>query len=101
MDTVLFAAICTQQPIRPFHSLSARCISSFAKQFKSKERVMPEIIVHALNGPSVEQKRALIRDLTDAVVRNYNVDADSVTINIVEFVRENKARGGVLLTDKA
>lgn len=62
---------------------------------------MPEIIVHALSGPSVEQKQALIKELTDAVVRNYNVDADSVTINIVEFVRENKARGGVLLTDKA
>jgi 4-oxalocrotonate tautomerase len=62
---------------------------------------MPEIVVHALEGRSVEQKRALIRDLTDAVVRNYNVDASTVTINIVESTRENKARGGVLFIDTA
>jgi 4-oxalocrotonate tautomerase len=62
---------------------------------------MPEIVVHALDGRSVEQKRALIKDLTDAVVRSYNVDASTVTINIVESARENKARGGVLFSDMA
>jgi 4-oxalocrotonate tautomerase len=62
---------------------------------------MPEIVVHALEGRSVEQKRALIKDLTDAVVRNYNVDAGTVTINIVESARENKAKGGVLFSDMA
>jgi 4-oxalocrotonate tautomerase len=62
---------------------------------------MPEIVVHALDGRSVEQKRALIKDLTDAVVRNYGVDAGTVTINIVESAKENKARGGVLFSDMA
>jgi 4-oxalocrotonate tautomerase len=61
---------------------------------------MPEIVVHALEGRSVEQKRALIKDLTDAVVRNYDVDASTVTINIVELARENKARDGVLFSDR-
>jgi 4-oxalocrotonate tautomerase len=59
---------------------------------------MPEIVVHELDGRSVEQKRALIKDLTDAVARNYNVDVSTVTINIVESIRESKARGGVLFS---
>jgi len=43
----------------------------------------------------------LIKELTEAVVRNYNVDASTVTINIVESARTNKARGGVLFSDMA
>jgi hypothetical protein len=35
------------------------------------------------------------------VVRNYDVDANTVTINIVESATQNKARGGVLFSDKA
>src|SRR5262249_22485786 len=73
----------------------------FCKTIQSKEGLMPEIVVHALDGRTIEQKRALIKDLTDAMVRNYNVDASTVTINIVESVRENKARGGTLFSDMA
>jgi 4-oxalocrotonate tautomerase len=73
----------------------------FCKVVRSTEGLMPEIVVHALDGRSVEQKRALIKDLTDAVVRNYGVDAGTVTINIVESAKENKARGGVLFSDMA
>jgi 4-oxalocrotonate tautomerase len=60
---------------------------------------MPEITVHALGGRSVEQKRSLIKDLTNAVVNNFDVAPDTVTINIVETPRENKARGGRLFSD--
>jgi 4-oxalocrotonate tautomerase len=60
---------------------------------------MPEIVVHAIEGRSIEQKRGLIKDLTDAVVKHYDVDASTVTINIVESARENKARGGRLFSD--
>jgi 4-oxalocrotonate tautomerase len=60
---------------------------------------MPEIVVHALDGRSIEKKRALIKNLTGAVVKNDDVDASTVTINIVESARENKARGGVLFSD--
>jgi hypothetical protein len=35
----------------------------FCKTVQSKEGLMPEIVVHALEGRSVEQKRALIKDL--------------------------------------
>jgi 4-oxalocrotonate tautomerase len=68
-------------------------------QPQSQEDVMPEIVFYALGGRSVEQKRALIKDFTDAVVKNYNVDAGSVTVTIVESAKEDKAKGGVLFSD--
>jgi 4-oxalocrotonate tautomerase len=60
---------------------------------------MPEIVFYALGGRSTEQKRALIKDFTDAVVKNYNVDASAVTVTIVESAKEDKAKGGVLFSD--
>jgi 4-oxalocrotonate tautomerase len=66
-----------------------------------KEGAMPEIVFYALGGRSVEQKRALIKDFTDAVVKNYGVDASSVTITIVESTKDDKAKGGVLFSDMA
>ena len=60
---------------------------------------MPEIYVHAVKGRTLEQKRALIKDFTDAVVKNYQVDPSAVTITIVESAREDKAKGGVLFSD--
>ena len=46
---------------------------------------MPEIYVHAVEGRTLDQKRALVRDITAAVVKNFNVPADSVMVEIVEF----------------
>jgi 4-oxalocrotonate tautomerase len=63
--------------------------------------MMPEIVVYALGGRSTDQKRALCKDLTDAMVKNYNVGADAVTITIVESVKDDKAKGGVLFSDMA
>jgi 4-oxalocrotonate tautomerase len=60
---------------------------------------MPEIVFYGLGDRSVEQKRIMIKELTDVVVRNCNVAADTVTINIVELTGENKARGGLLFSD--
>jgi len=39
---------------------------------------MPEVYVHAVEGRSKDQKRALIKDITDAVVKNFGVTADAV-----------------------
>lgn len=55
---------------------------------------MPEIYIHAVEGRSLDQKRALVRDITAAVVRNFNVTADSVMVQIIESSKENKAKGG-------
>ncbi len=61
---------------------------------------MPEIYVHAVEGRSVEQKRALAREITDAVVRNFGVTADRVLVEFVENAPHNKAKGGVLFSDR-
>jgi 4-oxalocrotonate tautomerase len=68
---------------------------------QSQEGLMPEVVFYALGGRSIEQKRALIKDFTDAVVKNYKVDPSAVTITIVESAKEDKAKGGVLFSDMA
>ncbi len=60
---------------------------------------MPEVYVHAIEGRSKDQKRALIKDITDAVVKNFSVPADAVVIEIVESDPTSKAKGGVLFSD--
>jgi len=61
---------------------------------------MPEVYIHAIEGRTKEQKRALIKDITDAVVKNFDVTADAVLVEIVETSRENKAQGGVLFSER-
>jgi 4-oxalocrotonate tautomerase len=61
---------------------------------------MPEVYVHAVAGRSPEQKRALVKDITEAVVKNFNVGADAVMVEIVETAKENKAKGGVLFSER-
>ena len=61
---------------------------------------MPEVYVHAIEGRTKEQKRALVKDITDAVVRHFNVTADRVMVEIVENAQDNKAKGGVLFSDR-
>ena len=56
---------------------------------------MPGILVHIVEGRSAEAKRALMRDITDAVVRNFAVPPERVVVQIVESPRDSKSRGGV------
>jgi 4-oxalocrotonate tautomerase len=60
---------------------------------------MPEVYVHFVKGRSIEQKRALVKDLTDAVVRNLGVPVDAVIVEIVETEPALKAKGGVLFSE--
>jgi len=61
---------------------------------------MPEIIVYAIEGRSLQQKRGLVKDITDAVVRNFDVSADAVAVQIVESAKDSKAKGGVLFSER-
>jgi len=45
---------------------------------------MPEVYVYAVEGRTLDQKRALVKDVTDAVVRS----------------KESKAKGGFLFADR-
>ena len=61
---------------------------------------MPRIIVQAISGRTVEQKRELARRITDVVVDCWEVEPDIVTIRIEEVPAENFARAGVLALDR-
>jgi len=56
---------------------------------------LPEILVHIVEGRSVGTKKALMRDITAAVVKNFDVPAERVVVQIVESARPDKMRGGV------
>jgi 4-oxalocrotonate tautomerase len=60
---------------------------------------MPEVYVHAVKGRTLEQKRALVKDITDAVVKNFSVPIDAVVVEIVETDPTAKAKGGVLFSE--
>jgi 4-oxalocrotonate tautomerase len=60
---------------------------------------MPEVYVHAVKGRTQEQKKALVKDITDAVVKNFSVPAEAVVIEIVEAEPTLKAKGGVLFSE--
>lgn len=62
---------------------------------------MPYIIVKALRGRAVEQKRELAKQITDATVRVYGVPADVVTVRFEEVEPDSLAVGGVLKADGA
>jgi 4-oxalocrotonate tautomerase len=61
---------------------------------------MPEIIVYALEGRSNEQKKGLVQDITQAVVKNFDVEANAVTVQIVEAPKTNKGQGGILFSER-
>jgi len=61
---------------------------------------MPEVVIYALEGRSVDQKRGLVRDVTSAVVKNFNVPADAVVVTLVESAATDKAKGGLLFADR-
>ncbi len=61
---------------------------------------MPFVIVHMWEGRSVEQKRALTKAITDAMVEHANAKPDALHVAIQEYPRENWARAGVLGIDR-
>jgi 4-oxalocrotonate tautomerase len=64
------------------------------------ETAMPEVYVHAVRGRSPEQKKALMKDITDAVVKNFNTTADAVVVSIIETEPASKAKGGVPFSER-
>ena len=61
---------------------------------------MPEIYVYAVEGRTSEQKRGLMKDITDAVVKNFGTDPEKVTVQIVESAKDSKAKGGIPFSER-
>jgi 4-oxalocrotonate tautomerase len=60
---------------------------------------MPYVIIEADEGRTIEQKRGLVKDITAAVCKNFNVQPDAVSIQIHEGKKENRAKAGKLASD--
>lgn len=61
---------------------------------------MPLIRVEMFVGRTLEQKRALTRELTEAAMRALGVGAQSVDVMIFEVERQHWGTGGTLNSDK-
>jgi 4-oxalocrotonate tautomerase len=61
---------------------------------------MPIIRVEMWRGRSTEQKRELVKALTESTARIAGCSADSVYVVIGEVAKENWGAGGELCSDK-
>lgn len=61
---------------------------------------MPEVIVHAVEGRTAEQKKALCADITAAVVKHFNAPTEAVTVIIIDNPRDSKMKGGVMFSER-
>jgi len=61
---------------------------------------MPIIQVHLIEGRSVDQKRKLVSQMTDAVVKSLDVPPDAVRIILQDMSKEDYAIAGKLKVDE-
>lgn len=61
---------------------------------------MPIVQIHLLKGRSVDQKRALVKRVTEAVSETVNAPPEAIEVIISEMERENFSRAGVLIVDQ-
>src|SRR5260370_30836859 len=68
---------------------------------KNREKKMPEITVSMAAGRTEEQKAGMMRDITQALVKNLGVDADAVVNQINEAPLHHKMKGGKTFVERA
>ena len=62
--------------------------------------MMPEVTVHMAAGRTAEQKKGLMKDISDAVVKHAGVPLDAVTVQIIEAPLTDKMKGGVVFSER-
>ncbi len=61
---------------------------------------MPLVQVEMLEGRNQDQKRAMVKEVTEALVKTINCNAADVSVIIREMKKENFAKDGTLYVDK-
>jgi 4-oxalocrotonate tautomerase len=69
------------------------------KETKGETR-MPEITISMAAGRTDEQKAGMMRDITQALVKNLGVDAEAVVIQINEAPLTHKMKGGKTFVER-
>jgi 4-oxalocrotonate tautomerase len=67
--------------------------------FKKEVCMMPILQVEMLPGRTIEQKREMVKKVTDAVTETLNCPKEAVRIIIREMEAENFAKAGILHID--
>jgi len=62
---------------------------------------MPEVTVNLAAGRTDEQKAGMMRDITQALVKNLGVDPEVVVVQINEAPLANKMKGGKTFVERA
>jgi len=61
---------------------------------------MPQVTIKCVEGRTIDQKRGLVKDITEAFIKHFDVGGDHLVIEIIEFSRDNLARAGQLFIDR-
>ena len=61
---------------------------------------MPEVIVNMAAGRTDEQKKGMMLDITQALVKNLGVEAEAVVIQINEAPLSHKMKGGKTFVER-
>ena len=75
---------------------------SYREQYRPAkgDPAMPEVIVYLVEGRTKQAKQALMKDITDAVVKNFGVNPEVVVVQIVESSKDNKSKGGIPFSER-
>jgi 4-oxalocrotonate tautomerase len=61
---------------------------------------MPFVQVDMLEGRTLEQKREMVKKITEAITQTANCPAEAVSIVVREVPKQNIAKAGILMSDK-
>ncbi len=61
---------------------------------------MPILQIHLLQGRTLEQKKRLVKEVTEAVCRSLDAQPEQVRIILAEMAREEYSIAGTLLSDR-
>jgi 4-oxalocrotonate tautomerase len=67
---------------------------------RKESATVPEIIVELAEGRTIDQKRQIVQEITDTIVRVCETDPEHVVVIIHENPKTDKAKGGVLFIDR-
>jgi 4-oxalocrotonate tautomerase len=61
---------------------------------------MPEVIINMAAGRTLEQKKALMLEVSQAVAKHAGADLENVTVQIVEAPLHDKMKGGKTFVER-
>ncbi|OPX04565.1 4-oxalocrotonate tautomerase [Geobacillus proteiniphilus] len=65
-----------------------------------REKTLPLVQVHMLEGRTEEQKKRMIIEVTEAIARTLNAPKENIRIAIYELPKSHWSVGGVTMDEK-